>query len=276
MSNHQLEIETKALGLMSAETSKAWENPQEMAATILQGVNDQSTQDQVDKINSADNLLKDDPVETQIEHGKDFQMASEVVGALTRESRARPLATTLRSQPDNVVPTVAVTDPTPTVEGFESTMEDIGTSEASEISSMHHQVRELSGVVKSLSRDMANTLSSIESRLSLLESKVLPLVRVTKDHKRVISASGPVDLQLVPSRPIGARTDMDTIKAGVQTEALRDTCSKVKFNPSALVQAQLLKKLANVNDLGDLKLPLTRTQWRPDELSQIVSRVMKP
>lgn len=275
MSNHQLEIETRALGLMSAETSKAWEDPQEMAATILQGVNDQSTQEQVDKMNSADNLLTDDSAEARSEHEADFQMAGEVVGALTRGSRAKPLAITLRSQPDNVVPTVAVADPTLTIESFESAMGDVGTSEASEISSMHHQVRELSGVVKSLSRDMANALSSIESRLSLLESKVLPPVRVTKDHKRVISASGPVDLHLVPSQPIGARTDMDTIKAGVQTEALRDTCSKVKFNPSALVQAQLLKKLADASDLGDLKLPLTRTQWRPDELSQIVSRITK-
>lgn len=286
--------EASAEKVLQEATDKAWTDPKTMAAAILSGVNNQSTDSWADQVE--DSLLSH--TQTEVPDTTQGLPDEYMSGALTAEEvgdslptyKANPsvrLPSTLPKQPDLVTPLAPVPEGLETkpeeqslIDMDESTSHAYDTpgaieSEASEVTSLSTNVRELTGVVDSFRRDMEIVLARIESRLSTVEAKVaqsaVPGIQST--HRRTLSP-----LSLAPPLPIIARTAAPTIlpvlsqpaKLKPLNDELLARCAEYKYTPSRLAQKEILRTLAETKEIGNVQLPLSKTQWKPEVICQLV------
>jgi hypothetical protein len=147
-------------------------------------------------------------------------------------------------------------------------------SEASDISSMHHQLTSITGVLNSLERTMSSAMSRIETRVSLLESKVRPMTATkppSPPHKRVLSGSTPIPLALVP---IGAPTNISPPGRGVTPwtpDEVETGLKGMRYSPLKVVQKQLILSLVPGSDLSKIPLPLSRADWNKAKLANFLN-----
>lgn len=288
MSSDLAQKEMNAEKLLQESTDKAWSNPKQMADIILQGVNNQSTESWADQVeeNLASHTQTEVPDTTQ---GLPDDLMS---GAITQDEvedclpkhvispRIR-LPSSLSSKPDLVTP---MSHSTPTkshqvMEGktlldleesgdLETDPPDVFASESSEVLSLTVNVRELTGVVNAFRKDMDIIVSKLESRLASVEARLAQSsTTITANHRRTLSPQS-----LAPPLPIIVDI-AKPITPGVSRashEELLSRCREHKFTPSKLAQRQIFLSLAEAKEIGDIKLPIPRAQWKPEEIYKIV------
>jgi len=250
-------------------TTRAMENPRELADFILRGINDQTT-----SAERTDFMEHDSNGHAETEVPETTRGVSES-GFLTRDE----IITGLDKPPTKIklprnLPAkghlIEETAPSLTVDNLDEGLgndDDMPTSEASEVASMVVQMRETTGLINSLDDKLSRALSGIESRLSTLESRLARSDLPATTHKRVVS--GPIIPVIPPALP--------SMSGALQTNPnlsdlgeLLERCKGHKYTPSKLAQRQIFISLAEGKDIGDIDLPLSRSQWKPENLVRIV------
>jgi len=262
-----------ALKVMQEATTKALKDPKKMADLILTGVHNQTTVDL--------------PAAGQEDPGEGFVSAEEatpgdvtveeVEGSLVKPAPKVRLPPSLKALPEQVPSTQrvkgtildqghlkvrAVTEVEEEV--ATSNEDDAPTSEASEVASITIQMRELSGVVNNLNATVAQAMSNIETRLAGLEVRVGEIEGKPQRHRKIISTELlPLQLPMMS----GALPFKQEATSGSE---LLELVSSYKFTPSKLSQKQLLLQMTDGKDISKIKLPLTRQEWKPENLAKLL------
>jgi len=196
----------------------------------------------------------------------------EILTSLTKPSKKQRVKSTLPRKGKGLV---AIPDSTSQLSSFlgaedmtiEGGSQEHPTSESSEVASISVSVRELTGVVDSLSRDLTTALTRIESRLSILESRAAQSNPTSVSHKRVISVA------IGPKLPVVASPELVRVSTPTtydQAEELMEACGSVKYTPSALAQKQILMKLNDGVEVKGVKLPVSRRDWKAEYLCRLI------
>lgn len=294
-----LNPDAHSFNLIDEAVDKAWKDPKKMADLVLTGVNTQTTVQELEQSGAGGTIAVSPvalPEDEQDGTARTNQaepatpVLEPVPGAPTKEEvtlsleprdkgkKADRTPRTLRGRPDLVaeVGKTSLTLPhsarptlTPRPNASEESFDlaDVPASEASEVTSLHHQLHELRGVVDSMSRDLFKSIGSLESRLSVLESRSAAVAQ-PGSHRVTLSGSTTLPfLPLGPKAPVASDIARST-KA--EHEDLLEQCRGAKYTPSKLSQKQILTVLSGGADLSGIVLPLTRQQWKPEGLYKLV------
>lgn len=273
MSERLTSQQLEAYQVIDDATARTMSNPKGLAELIIKGINDQTT------------IEKDEGHEENVGHAEtgfhdNSGVNDNLEGVLTEQEvissmeKTKPrtwLPRTLADKSD------AVQKPDHILHVVEADLQmddadEHPMSEASEVASLAVQLKEITGVVNVIGSQMTDFMSKMESRLSTLESRVSQDNNPTRPHRRTVTGT---KIPVMPTTPTTSHSERESTTQApsfAELSELLERCKAHKFTPSKLAQKQIFISLADGKELTGLELPLTRAQWKPENLVHIVSR----
>lgn len=252
-------------------TARAMANPKELSETILKGIHDQTTRESPEPMQQsedghAETGFTDNSGVTDQQEGLLTQQ--EIESSLEKGSSGPKLSRNLPVVQANTPEMSGALFPYEDTEVVNDN-DEAPISESSEVASLSVQMREVTGVVNRMGSEISEFMSRVESRLTTLEAKTSSGSSLIQ-HRRTIT--GPkIPETLIKSPPIQREFKDKSIASLSQLSDLLDRCKEHKYTPSTLSQKQIFISLADGKELTGLELPLSRTQWKPENLVRIVS-----
>jgi hypothetical protein len=265
MSDTITDAQVKNFQEMSKETDKAWVDPNKMADDLISKINDQSTVDNEDWAEEMNSMDIYDITEEEVKESLE-KPQKRAVGIVDRKPVPKKIPDVPKT-PKKVdkEPEIA-REPTDQHESIEiddnSDREENPMSEASEVASVQVQLKELSGTVESMNKNLMEILNRLEGRVQLLERE--KVMETVTGHKRILSGG---ERTLTLPGIVASRSD------SIDQEELYDRCKSFKYTPSILAQKQILISLSGKNDIKSQRLPLTRSEWKPENLVRTIQAI---